>query len=202
MRTIGAIAVTLGILVAAAVYSYSGTLSPCSMLRETVRQRDGLAAILPDSLVDMDIAAQYGPLSPGRCVELLLGQKPVLLSTTPQPVIQQTPPPVSTQTTQAISSQTLREAQQAIDECKAKRVSGELPTFAASVQCSNPRLIQAFSSAHYRYMDLIRRLAAKRLEIAERIDRKELSEDQGQMENAKLMMEITEAERQRNARAQ
>jgi hypothetical protein len=49
MRTIGAITVTLAVLVAAAVYSNFGTLSPCSMLRETVRQHDGLAAILPDS---------------------------------------------------------------------------------------------------------------------------------------------------------
>ena len=199
MRTIGAIAVTLAVLVAVAVYSNFGTLSPCGVLRETVRRRDGLAALLPCSLVDMDIAAQYGPLSPGRCVDLLLGKKLVLLSTTPHPVARQT---LATQTSQARFSAPLREAQQAIDECKAKRVSGELPTFAASVQCSNPRLIQAFGAAHYRYMDLIQMLAAKRLEIAKKIDRKELTEDQAKLEYAKLAMEITEAERQRDAEAQ
>jgi hypothetical protein len=148
----------------------------------------------------MDIAAQYGPLSPARCVDLLLEKRAVLLSTTPQPVAQQAPP-ASTHTNQVVFSKALREAQQAINECKAKRVSGELPTFAASAQCSNPRLIQAFSAAHYRYIDLIQVLAARRLEIAKRIDRKELTEDQAQLEYARLMMKITAVERQRDVRA-
>jgi hypothetical protein len=197
MRTIGAIVITLAILVATTVYSNFGTLSPCGVLRETVRQRDGLAAILPDSLIDMDIAAQHGPLSQGRCLDLLLAQKPVLLSTTPQPAAQQVPP-IPTQTSQAAFSDA---AKKAIDECKAKRMSGELTTFSASAQCSNPRLIQAFSAAHYKYMDLIQALAMKRLEISKKIDSKELTEDQAQLEYAKFMIEVMTAERQRDALA-
>ena len=50
-------------------------------------------------------------------------------------------------------------------------------------------MIQAFNAAHYRYMDLIETLAAKRLEVAERIDRNELTEDQAKLENAKLYMD-------------
>jgi len=59
---------------------------------------------------------------------------------------------------QGALSAPLRETQRAIDESRAKRLSGELPTFAASVQCSNPRMVQAFNAAHYRYMDLIETL--------------------------------------------
>jgi hypothetical protein len=43
----------------------------------------------------------------------------------------------------------------------------------------------------YRYIDLIETLAAKRLEVAERIDRNELTEDQAKLENAKLYMEMS-----------
>jgi len=75
--------------------------------------------------------------------------------------------------------------------CRAKRSVESYPTFAASVQCSNPRMIQAFNAAHYRYMDLIETLATKRLEVAERIDRNELTEDQAKLENAKLYMEMS-----------
>ncbi len=50
-------------------------------------------------------------------------------------------------------------------------------------------------------MDLIETLAAKRLEVAERIDRNELTEDQAKLENAKLYMEIVAAERRRDSAA-
>jgi hypothetical protein len=52
-------------------------------------------------------------------------------------------------------------------------------------------MIQAFNAAHYRYMDLIETLATKRLQVAERIDRNELTEDQAKLENAKLYMEMS-----------
>jgi len=67
-------------------------------------------------------------------------------------------PPHAPLNDQGALSAPLRETQRAIDESRAKRLSGELPTFAASVQCSNPRMIQAFNAAHYRYMDLIETL--------------------------------------------
>jgi hypothetical protein len=49
-----------------------GTLSPCGVLREAARQRDSLAAVLPDSIVDLGLAGQYGPLSDGRCLAVLM----------------------------------------------------------------------------------------------------------------------------------
>ena len=156
-----------------------------------------MAAVLPDSIVDLVIAGQYGALSPGRCLGILLEQSP---QATQHPMARQQPPHAPLNGQEALSAP-LREAQRAIDECRAKRLRGELPTFAASVQCSNPRMIQAFNAAHYRYMDLIETLAAKRLEVAERIDRNELTEDQAKLENAKLYMEIVAAERRRDSAA-
>jgi hypothetical protein len=188
------------LLVGALVYFNFGTLSPCGVLRETVRQHDGLAAVLPDSVVDLALAGQYGALSPGRCVGILLEQQS---ASKPAQAIQQPMAPQQVPQ-QALAPQdalqvALRETQQVIDECRAKRIRGELPTFVASAQCSNPRMIQAFGAAHYRYMDLIAVLAAKRLELGKKIDRKELTEDQGKLENAKLFNDIVAAERQRDS---
>lgn len=95
--------------------------------------------------------------------------------------------------------QALKITARAADECKAKRLSGQLPSHAASVQCANPAMLQAFSAAHYRYMDLIEFFAAKRLEVATKIDRGELTEQQGQIETQRLFASIQATERQRDA---
>jgi hypothetical protein len=90
---------------------------------------------------------------------------------------------------------------QATNECRAKRLRGELPTHAASVQCSNPTMITAFNEARYKYMDLIEFFAAKRLELAAKIDRGELTEKQAQIESTKAYASIQEAERRRDTGA-
>jgi hypothetical protein len=48
-------------------------------------------------------------------------------------------------------------------------------------------------------MDLVALFTAKRLQVAEKLDRNELTEIRGQFENTKLFTEIVEAERQRDA---
>jgi hypothetical protein len=210
-------------LIAFAVYSNYGTVSPCGVLRETVRQRDGLAAVLPDSVIDLAMAAQYGALSPGRCIGILLeqrnaniprvAQQPLVQqpqTSQPRPAPQQAPPawPASPQASQAprpsVPDQdpikaAVQETIQAANDCKARRLRGELPTHVASTQCANPRMIQAFNSAHYRYMDLIQYFAAKRLEIAARVDRNELTEAQADTQITNTYASITDAERQRDA---
>jgi hypothetical protein len=69
-------------LIALVAYSIFGTLSPCSVLRDTARRFDGLAAVLPDSILDQMIEAQYGELSPGRCIAIILNHQktPVAVS--------------------------------------------------------------------------------------------------------------------------
>lgn len=111
---------------------------------------------------------------------------------------QQVQPPRPT-TSEDIFRAVLRDAQPAINECRLRRLRGELPTFAASAECSNRRLIAAFSAAHYKYMDLIQYLAAKRVEVAEQIDRRELTEDQARQQSMKIIMQIIATEQKRDS---
>jgi hypothetical protein len=62
----------IAVAIAGIVYFNYGTLSPCGVLREKYRHRDNLTAVLPDSVVDLAITAQYGALTPRRCIEVLL----------------------------------------------------------------------------------------------------------------------------------
>jgi len=61
-----------------------GTVAPCGILRAEVRQeaarQGGIAAIvytLPDAAIDTLLAAQFGPLSPGRCLQLAIAGPPI-----------------------------------------------------------------------------------------------------------------------------
>jgi hypothetical protein len=203
MRTLAAIMVLVGLI----VYLSFGTLSPCGVLRQTVRQHDNMAAALPDALVDLALSAQYGELSPGRCLGVLIDNglkslnktaptpKSAPIATTPipqQPIIQQMP------SGDEVLKAATKAADAAISECRARRLSGELKTYVASAHCANPRIMQAYGAANYRYMDLIALLTAKRLEVAEKLDRHQLTEIQAQAENTKVFTEIVEAERRRD----
>ena len=86
----------------------------------------------------------------------------------------------------------------ASETCKAQRLRGELPSHVASVQCANPAMLQAFRDAQYKYMDLIEMFAAKRVEIAARIDRGELNEDQAKAEGERVFATMQTIERQRD----
>lgn len=84
MRVIWFFAFLLG-LAAVLVYGNFGTIDPCGVLRARVRAeavRSGqfagfIANAMPDNMLDALVAAQYGALSPAKCVALLLepGQK-------------------------------------------------------------------------------------------------------------------------------
>jgi hypothetical protein len=90
------------------------------------------------------------------------------------------------------------EAKAAILECKNKRLIGKLNTYVASVQCSNPRITDAFQRAGYRYMDLIGLLTAKRVEVAEKIDNHKITEAQGTLEDAEYISHIAAEDGHRN----
>jgi hypothetical protein len=116
-----------------------------------------------------------------------------------QPVVQQQQqmPRAPVSTADAVQAAN-KEAERAIIECRAKRLSGELKTFVASAQCAGPRIMQAYSAANYRYMDLIALFVAKRLRVAEKLDRDEMSEIQAQLENTKDFSQIVEAQQRRD----
>jgi hypothetical protein len=201
IQTLGGVAA----LIAVAVYCNFGTLSPCGLLRETVRQRDGLAAVLPDSIVDLALAGQYGALSPGRCLAILMNNPSTPVPNTAQASRPQTAQPVPRPAPQPapVTSQdpiqwAAQVTVQASNECRAKRLRGELPNHVASAQCANALMLAAFNETHYRYMDLIEFFAAKRLELAAKIDRGELTEQQAQLDGNKIYASIQETERRRD----
>jgi hypothetical protein len=188
------------VLAAGAVYLHFGTLSPCGALRETVRRQDGLARILPDGIIDAMIEGNIGPLSPGRCLNALLnGQRTtapaVATASAPQPDRQA----VSAQANSAEMQAAGNEAASAINECKAKRLAGELKSFAQSAQCSNPRIIAAFNRANYRYLDLVTLMTAQRMQIAERLDRNLMSEADANVAYQQAFTDVVTAEKARDA---
>jgi hypothetical protein len=188
----------IGLVIGAVLYLSYGTLSPCGVLRETVRQKDGMAAILPDGLVDAALVAQYGALNPGRCIGILFNGNQTQVAAAPtasRPTVQQPTPNANDQMKIAV-----KEAETAILECRSRRLSGELKTYLASAQCANPRIIHAFSAANYRYMDLIGMFTLSRAALAEKIDRNEITEVQAQAETARLFSEIVDSEKRRDGR--
>jgi hypothetical protein len=192
---------TLGVctaLVTGAIYWHYGTLSPCDALRQTVRRQDGLARVLPNAVVDLAIEAQYGPMSPGRCLGALINGQPVPASA---PVVVMGPaPPVSADQTNSTAIQAAgNEMVAAINECRAKRLAGELQSFTASAQCAGPRIIQAYRKANYRYLDLVSLMVAKRLQISERLDRKEISEADANVALQQAFSDTITAEKARDA---
>ena len=91
------------------------------------------------------------------------------------------------------------EAATAINECKSKRLAGELKSFVQSAQCSNPRIIAAFNKANYRYMDLVTLMAARRMQISERLDRNQMSEADANVAYQQAFADVVKAEKARDA---
>jgi hypothetical protein len=83
----------------------------------------------------------------------------------------------------------------AVKECKAKRLSGELKTYVQSAMCSNPGIVQAFAAINYKRLDLIQGFAAKRRELAEKLDRGQITEAQGERELSDFSNRIRGEER-------
>ncbi len=69
-----------------------------------------------------------------------------------------------------------QQANAAMGECRDKRLKGALKSHVESTQCSNPRVVQVFSIANYRYMDFVQFLTAKRLELAKKLDQGQLTD--------------------------
>ncbi|WP_315728888.1 hypothetical protein [Bradyrhizobium sp. SZCCHNS2015] len=195
---------TLGIcaiLAIGAAYFYYGTLSPCDALRESFRRQDSSARAMPDAIVDWGMAARYGRLFPGRCLAVLVGGKAM-----------EAPAPAASTASQALAPGSARadpptfqtagiQAATAISECRAKRLSGELKTFTDSAQCSGPRIIDAFSKANYRYMDLVTIMVAKRAQISERLDRNEMSETDSNVAFQQALTDVVTAEKKARCRS-
>ena len=72
VRTILRLVAVIAALVAGAVYWNFGTLSPCGVIREVIRQRSDMADIIPDGVIDFGFETQFGEMSANRCFAVLL----------------------------------------------------------------------------------------------------------------------------------
>jgi hypothetical protein len=73
-------------------------------------------------------------------------------------------------------SQLRGEIQAIGDRCRSLRVSGRVRGFVGSVQCSNPGILAAYEKVDYPYMSLVNLALAERLQLAERVDEKKITE--------------------------
>lgn len=86
MRWVRILVVALVVGTVAVLFRY-GTIAPCGVLRVVAREqavRDGgaqgfLSAALSDSVIDTLLEARYGPLTPGRCLGLVLSGERVAI---------------------------------------------------------------------------------------------------------------------------
>ena len=88
-------------------------------------------------------------------------------------------------------------AEAAVAECNAKRLHGELKTYGASVQCSNPKIFAAYRETGDPNLDLLNVYLAARLVGAENIDRKRVTEAEYQLQLAELESRLTKERRRR-----
>ncbi len=83
------------------------------------------------------------------------------------------------------------QSRQAINDCRDKRQRGELPSYKASAQCSNPRIFAAWQAAQYPHMDLITQWLNAREAASDRVDQHQLSPDQFEQQMDDVTVRLT-----------
>jgi hypothetical protein len=87
----------------------------------------------------------------------------------------------------------------AIEDCRARRLRGEIKTYRQSAQCSNPQIFAAWKAANYPHMDLITAWLDLRESESEKVDQKVLAPEQFEREMDALTIRLTSEERRRRA---
>jgi hypothetical protein len=89
-------------------------------------------------------------------------------------------------------------AMRSIDaDCQQRRASGEITTSVGFVQCGQDRIRQAMVESGYPYMDLVDLIGAYRMALAVRVDKGEMSKEEGNLQLAELRTRIATEEHQR-----
>jgi hypothetical protein len=190
LLSIGALVVLLARCAPAAQPQYQTvrnlTSQECSALQAVIEERERYGIIATSRDLDEDALRRCGlPHSSGG-----------------GPPYTRTPPatsgaPIAVATAQ--KRETFRtEIEKIVNNCKEKRLSGEVKGFVGSVNCSNPLIRNAALKANYPYMDLIELYLAKKLQLAERVDARIMTEGDMQVALAQVLVDITDQERQRN----
>jgi hypothetical protein len=95
--------------------------------------------------------------------------------------------------------QAVEQSRAAINDCRDRRLHGELQSYKASAQCSNPKIFAAWQAAHYPHMDLITQWLNAREAASEQVDQHQLSPDQFEAQMDTLTVRLTaEEQRRRN----
>jgi hypothetical protein len=125
----------------------------------------------------------------------------LLVASHNQPRVATNPPVIATQPAalSAPLARAVKEAENAIYECRTMRLNGILKTYEASAVCSGDRMMQAYADADYRHMDLIAQFNAKRIEISRMVDQHRLTEAQAGEQMKKALSDLQAVEQQRNA---
>lgn len=90
------------------------------------------------------------------------------------------------------------QAKAAVEACHARQMAGELKSYLAVEQCAAPLIFQAYDKANYRYMDLIRLTLVKRAQVADRLDRHELTAADATAAFRRVLTDLADAERKRD----
>jgi hypothetical protein len=101
-----------------------------------------------------------------------------------------------------VATQTVRESTKAaIMECRDRRLKHEFKTYKQSAECSNPKILAAYESAGYPYMDLVRVLLDARLVAAENLDKGAVTETQAREQSAEFERRLMSEDQRRQAAA-
>lgn len=90
----------------------------------------------------------------------------------------------------------------AVAACRAKRLAGELKSYAASAQCSVPLITEAFNKVNFPYTDLVATYVAKRTEVAGRLDRNEETLFDAAVDYEQAFVDFIDADVTRSAKQQ
>ena len=128
-----------------------GTVTPCGILRAEIRQeaaREGgfglVVSALPDSAIDAILAAQFGPMSPGRCMQLAIAGPPIRPQTSP--ALSPRPNPE-----QAAEQQARVRAMQLVN---LRNLTEQLSAFTTKADAMLPK----FALVEQRYRDITQRM--------------------------------------------
>jgi hypothetical protein len=91
-----------------------------------------------------------------------------------------------------------QEASAIAEECRNKRVAGQIKNQVGSIECSNDRMRQVIAASGYPHMDLVDLFLANRLVLARKIDNGELTPEDAELQEAELKTRIASEEQRRN----
>jgi len=89
-------------------------------------------------------------------------------------------------------------ADAAVLECSERHKRGEIKSFKAEVECSNPKVYAAWKAAGDPNLDLLNVLLAAKLVGAEKVDKGQVTPAEYQLQLAELNARITEERRRRS----